>query len=35
VDGAKDSEELSRSRPAKSFVRSLLGRMGMGQIKNG
>ena len=35
VDSVKDSEHLSGSRPAKSFVRSLLDRMGMGQIKNG
>jgi scyllo-inositol 2-dehydrogenase (NADP+) len=34
-ESVKDSGELSGSRPTKSFVRSLLDRIGMGQIKSG
>jgi predicted dehydrogenase len=35
VESAKDGGNLSGSRPTKSFARSLLDRMGMGQTKNG
>jgi len=35
VESAKGGGNLSGSRPTKSFARSLLNRMGMGQIKDG
>lgn len=35
VESVKDDGNLSGSRPRKSLVRSLLDRVGMGQIKNG
>jgi scyllo-inositol 2-dehydrogenase (NADP+) len=35
VESGKDGGNVSGSRPTKSFARSLLNRMGMGQIKDG